>query len=147
MDVLALITKHEGSRDMPYRDPRGFLTVGVGHNLDAHPLPGEIYPMSPARIQEVLANDMQAVVLGLNNDLPWVGQLDEVRQAVLYDLGFNLGDSGLEKFHHTLACVEAGDWQGAHDNLLASEPWATQVGPRAQEDATMLLTGQWPDAS
>ena len=66
---------------------------------------------------------------------------------MLYDLGFNLGDSGLEKFHHTLACVEAGDWQGAHDNLLASEPWATQVGPRAQEDATMLLTGQWPDAS
>lgn len=146
MTVLDLIQKHEGAVPSPYHDDRGILTVGIGHNLQAHPLPGGTeYPLTEQQMQDLLSADLQAVIIGLNQDLPWVGQLDEVRQAVLYDLGFNLGDSGLEKFRHTLASIEAQDWQGAHDNLIASEPWATEVGPRAAEDAKMLLTGLWPD--
>lgn len=145
MTVIDLIINHEKSVPIPYLDSEGIRTVGVGHNLEAHPLSGETYPMAPDRIREVLSADLQTVVMGLGQNLPWMQTLDEVRQAVLIDLGFNLGVAGLLRFRHTLACVEAHDWQGAHDNLLASEPWASQVGPRAVEDANMMLTGLWPD--
>ena len=144
MTVLDLITKHEGSVASPYLDSLGIQTVGVGHNLKASPLPGEVYPMSSERIQQVLAQDLQKVVLGLNTALPWLSQLDEVRQAVLYDMGFNMGVLGLLTFKNTLGCVEAGNWQAASDGMLASK-WASQVRSRAVEDAQMMVSGQWPN--
>lgn len=142
--LLALITKHEGSVASPYLDSRGFQTVGVGHNLIAHPLPGESYPMSPERIQAVLADDLNQVVIALGAALPWLQEIDEVRQAVLIDMGFNLGVQGLLKWPNTLKAIQNGDWQTASDGMLGSL-WAKQVGIRAQEDATMMLTGAWPD--
>lgn len=143
MNVLDLISKHEGSSSTPYLDSRGIETVGVGHNLVANPLPGETYPMSPERIQEVLAQDLQIVVIGLTNALPWVSDLDPVRQAVLFDMAFNLGVEGLLKWPNTLRAVQEGRWQDAADSMMGSL-WANQVGPRAVEDAMMMETGEWP---
>ena len=142
--LLALIIKHEGSVATPYLDSRGILTVACGHNLVAHPLPGETYPMSPERIQAVLADDLNNVVVALGTALPWLQQLDEVRQAVLIDMGFNMGVLGLLRWPNTLKAVQGGKWQIAADGMLGSL-WAKQVGIRAQEDATMMLTGAWPD--
>jgi lysozyme len=142
--LLALITKHEGSVDEPYDDSRGILTVGIGHNLIANPLPGEVYPMSAARMQEVLADDLQNTIVPLEAALPWITDLDEVRQAVLIDMAFNLGVNGLLEFKHTLAAIQAADWPMASTMLLASQPWVSQVGARATEDAAMLLSGNWP---
>ena len=55
-----------------------------------------------------------------------------------------MGVADLLAFHNTLAAVAAGNWQAAHDGMLASK-WAGQVEARATEDATMMLTGQWPE--
>jgi lysozyme len=139
-----LIIKHEGSVPSPYTDTTGHQTVGVGHNLDASPLPGETYPMSQERILAVLAQDITNAQNALQAALPWFFTLSPVRAAVLMDMAFNMGLRTLLTFQHTLGCIEAGNWDAAAQGMLASL-WAKQVGPRATEDARMMVTGLWPD--
>jgi lysozyme len=146
--VWDLIIRHEGVRLRPYVDATGHRTIGVGHNLDVHPLAADFYradgSISPATCDEILGYDIAAVVGALQSKLaPWYQTLDEVRQAVLIDMGFNLGVAGLLTFAHTLGCVSAGNYESAAASMLASK-WATQVGPRATEDAAMMSSGLWP---
>ena len=82
--------------------------------------------------------------------LPWVTQLNEVRQRVLVDMAFNMGIVGLLSFKRTLATIQAGDYQQAATMMLDSR-WAGQVGQRAERLAHMMVTGKdprelWPPA-
>jgi lysozyme len=144
MTLEDLLIKHEGSVPSPYADTMGHQTVGVGHNLDSSPLPGEAYPMSQERILEVLAQDIVDAQDELHAALPWVAALDPVRKAVLTDMAFNMGIRTLLTFHHTLGFIESGEWIAAAQGMLESL-WANQVGIRATEDARMMVTGLWPD--
>lgn len=42
MTICEFIEKHEGRQNKPYKCPAGFNTIGVGWNIDAHPLPERI---------------------------------------------------------------------------------------------------------
>jgi lysozyme len=55
---------------------------------------------------------------------------------------FNLGINGLLQFHGTLQAVADGDYDQAAECMLASL-WASQVGRRALELATMMRSGEW----
>lgn len=70
-------------------------------------------------------------------------RLNEPRRAVLVDLCFNPGPTKLAGFHHMISAIQAGDWQTAHDELLDSA-YAGQVHSRADTNALVLLTGEWP---
>lgn len=70
--------------------------------------------------------------------------LNECRRAVLADMAFNIGKSRLQGFHHMLDAVRMNDWQRAHDELLDSQ-YAMQVKSRADTNAAVLLTGEWPN--
>ncbi len=59
-------------------------------------------------------------------------------QAVLIDLVFNVGASKLSKWTHTMGSFRTKDWKGAAANLRITEPWYTQVGPRAQRNIALL---------
>jgi lysozyme len=73
----------------------------------------------------------------------WSG-LNEQRRAVLTDLAFQMGGEGLAGFTHMLAAVKAADWAGAKAHMLKSE-YAKQTPSRAETNAQMILTGEWPD--
>jgi lysozyme len=122
----------EGRRRLPYKDSKGLTTIGVGINLDAG--------LDDEEIDWLLAHRLERVETALSA-LSWYGPLNDVRKSVFLDLGFNMGVSTLLAFHNTLAAVQAGNWQAAHDGLLASK-WHTDVGDRrALPLAQMLLTG------
>jgi len=40
-EAVQRLTLHEGIRLQPYRCPKGYLTIGVGRNLDTNPLTPE----------------------------------------------------------------------------------------------------------
>jgi lysozyme len=136
LTVSDLIAKHEGTRLFPYTDTVGKLTIGVGRNLTD-------VGISQDEADTLLTNDLDRARTGIAEAWPPFVQLDEVRQAVIEDMAFNMGVERLLGFHGTLAAIASGNWQAAHDGMLASK-WAGQVGARAIEDATMMLTGQWP---
>jgi lysozyme len=149
MTVKDLITRHEGRKRWSYRDQDGHWTIGVGHNLDADPLPPELYEpdgsLSDATIDEVLEDDISNATVAVRRLCdPWYLNIDAVRQAVLIDMAFEMGFEGLRSFQQFLGCVAATNYAAASEAMMASL-WATkQVPTRAAEDALMMRTGAWP---
>ena len=135
-ELLALVRRHEGLRLLPYRDTRGILTIGYGHNLTE--------PIAAEAAELQLKHDVEAIahqVAGVVGDDVWP-QLAPARQAVLIDIGF-MGPAKLARFEKMIAAIRRGAWQTAHDEVLNSQ-WAIEVKQeRASRDADMLLTGEW----
>jgi lysozyme len=111
----------------------GHATVGIGRALD-------VRGISQAEAEYLLQNDIAEESEALLNVLPWVKDLDPVRHAVLLNMAFNLGTTGLLAFHETLSKIQAADWEGAAADMLASH-WATEVGARATRLAERMRTG------
>ena len=140
MTAADLIKRHEGLRLRPYTCTSGRLTIGWGRNLDdngiteaeAEMMFGEDYARAEREAESLMGQQWR--------------RLDEVRQAVLIDMAFNLGGAGLAKFRNTLAAVRRGAWHQAAVEMQDSR-WARQVGHRASRLATMMQTGQWPKES
>lgn len=136
MNVYDLIRQHEGLRLKPYRCTAGKLTIGYGHNLDDNGI-------SERQADDLLLNDLVDVEEELLCNLKRFEELDEIRQAVLLDMSFNLGWPRLSGFKKTLAYMEAGDYKNAAHEMLDSQ-WARQVGERANRLSRMMETGEWP---
>lgn len=125
---------HEGYARVPYVDTVGIATGGIGRNFNAHPFSDDL-------IDEWYEEDVAEAIEGLDRHLPWWRSLTEVRQRVLIDMAFNLGITGLLGFHRTLACVEAGDWEGAASGMEGSK-WYRQVKGRGKRLCHMMRTGE-----
>lgn len=128
----------EGFRSAAYQDSMGFWTIGVGRLIDARKGGG----ISPEEALFLLGNDIAAKERELDARIPWWRQETEVRQRVMLDLAFNLGVAGLLNFRITLQSWKEGRYEEAADELESSQPWASQVGRRANRLAEMLRTGK-----
>lgn len=135
------IKRDEGCRLEAYPDPLSHAepyTIGYGHTGGIKP--GEKWTQEQA--DDALANDIAKVKAELTQHLSWWQEdLDDLRQDVLVNMGFNMGVPGLMKFVNTLSSIRAHEWQRAHDGMLQSA-WARQVGRRAQRLAQQMLTGE-----
>lgn len=126
---------------VPGRTVRGHVTVGYGRALDRKGL-------SPAEADFLLANDLNdshAYGRAFLGDAAW-DRLNDARKAALMDMAHNLGQGGLGKFALFREAVVEGNWQRAHDEVLASR-YAKQVKGRAIEIAMIWLTGEPPGAA
>ena len=135
--LQAELIRDEALRQRMYVDTVGKHTIGVGHNLDAKPI-------SQRAALVILEDDVADVLAELDAALPWWRELNEVRQRVLINMGFNLGVPGLLAFHNALSAAQAGNYVAAANEMLNSK-WATQVGERAQRLAKMMATGEEPE--
>lgn len=127
------LIRDEAMKLKPYRDSVGKLSIGVGRNLDD-------VGISQIEAAQMLDSDIRRTADALDKALPWWRGLDEVRQRVLLNMAFNMGVAGLLGFKHTLADVQAGNYDFAAAGMLASK-WAGQVGDRAQRLANMMMKG------
>lgn len=130
----AMLTRHEGRRQIAYKDSVGIWTVGVGHNLQV--------PISDDAIDVILADDLRNVEAALDTHLPWWRSEGWPRQLALVDLCFNLGTERLLQFRNTLSAWSKGDYEGAAQGLIASK-WYTQVGNRGPA-VVQMVRGTWP---
>lgn len=148
MDLTLLdaeLRRDEGVRYIPYNDNRGIPTVGVGHNLQAVPLPsGWSYPLTDDQVDSLLGHDLIVTFAGLDLHHPWWRQMDEVRQRVLANIAFNLGETRLDGFVNTLRAMQTGNYIGAAAGMEASA-WYHQVGARAERLTDAMRTGVMPN--
>lgn len=135
MDLIAQLRRDEGLRLKPYRDSVGKLTIGIGRNLDD-------VGISEAEAEQLLQNDIDRTKTALYAAFPWVSQLDAVRQAVLFNMAFNMGVEALKNFTITLGHVQRAEFKEAAAAMMKSL-WATQVPARAGRLATQMETGVW----
>jgi lysozyme len=146
--LYAELRRDEAVRRWPYKDtstpPRS--TVGVGHNLDALPLPaGWTYPLSDAQITQLLMADVGSTFHQLDAYLPWWRTLSEVRQRVIANMCFNLGIARLLGFKKALSAMQIQDWSTSAAEMKDST-WYGQVKDRAVRLCGAMLTDVMPTA-
>ena len=137
MNVVDLIKEHEGVRLYPYVCPAGFVTLGAGRNIETRGI-------SEDESDYMLANDIRQCRGWLTATYSWFTALDEVRQAAMVDLIYNLGADGLAKFVKFLAAMGRSDWPKAGAELKNSD-WFGQVGRRGPRVISMIERGLWPE--
>jgi lysozyme len=139
--LIAELRRDEGVRYSVYKDTKGIDTVGVGHNLQAKPMPaGWKCPLNDTQVNSLLDDDLEDVFHDLDRNLPWWTDLTDMRQRVLANLCFNMGITRLLGFKKALIAMRQGKFSTAADELLDST-WATQVKGRATRLADMMRKG------
>jgi len=161
VNIFEQLRRDEGCVLHAYLDTLGFWTIGDGQLIDprkgATPPPEMTWPDGPGNItvnctitQDVadrLLNESVAKTQAqMDKMMPWWQKLDEVRQAVLLNMAFNLGVDGLMRFYRTISLVQAGLYEAAGQHMLQL-PWAYEVGnkpgQRADRLAQQMSTGVW----
>jgi lysozyme len=139
--LIAELRRDEGVRYVVYKDTKGIDTTGVGHNLQAKPLPaGWKYPLNDVQVNALLDDDLEDVFHDLDRFLPWWRDLNDVRQRVMANLCFNMGITRLLGFVRALTAARQGKYGASADELLNST-WAGQVKGRAVRLADMMRKG------
>lgn len=140
MNAEGLLVFEEGRRNVAYPDSRGIPTNGIGHK-DASMIIG-VTTWSDAKVDQTFADDFAHARDGIAASLPWFRQLDEVRQAYVVSMAFQMGVHGVLEFHHTLAAIAAQRWVEAAQGIRSSD-WHEQTKGRAERCEKAILTGQW----
>jgi len=125
---------HEGVEKFPYKCTAGYLTIGVGRNIEERGLLDD-------EIDFLLDNDIEVVMNEVAVTFDWFFDLSEIRQRVVADMIFNLGLPRFKQFKNMIAALEAGDWTEASNQMMDSK-WAQQVGLRASRLAEMMETDE-----
>ena len=127
------LERHEGRRLKVYRCTAGYLTIGVGRNLEGRGITND-------EADYLLDHDIDLCIAGLEARYAWFTGLDAVRQRAMVDLAFNLGLAGLATFRKCLAAMARTDYDAAA-NELHDSAWFTQVGVRGPRIVGMVRTG------
>lgn len=111
----------ESAKRKMYRCPTGFLTIGVGHNL-------EQMPISERAIKVILEDDIELIKMELtysikNNFSISLKDLSPVRQEILINMAFNMGVPRLLKFKKTFAFIKKSQFVKASVEMLDSAWW------------------------
>jgi|TARA_R110000772_G_scaffold256291_1_gene372783 lysozyme len=134
-EIKQMLIKHEGMVCSPYKCSEGFLTLGVGRNLDANGI-------SEDEAMYLLDNDIKRVIESLNKNWgAWMTQPSKARMVSI-DCTFQMGITGWMAFRHTRALMEMGCWLEASEEILRSK-YAIQTPSRAAYNSRQLaLCGQ-----
>ena len=118
-----------------YECPAGHMTIGHGHNLEAHGLP-------PRMATELLNMQLAEVKKECSEKVKGWESLNSARTSVLIDMNFNMGWTTLSKFKKFLSAVESGDYEKAAKEMKDSN-WYRQVGLRAEILHKMMQSGTY----
>lgn len=143
--ALDLIRSHEGCRLKAYVDTEGKWTIGWGRCVPGI-RSGDTCTQEQADAwldEAVRSAGSAAARVCQQAGIDWPA-LGEVRQAVLVDMAYQLGERGLSAFRNMLAGIRDGMWIAASSHGLDSL-WARQTPKRARQNMSMLMTGEWPE--
>lgn len=147
LNLRQLLFKHEGRRNKPYKCTGGATTIGVGWNMDAHPLPADIqtYLARRGRITENMIDRLLDISMErADNDcrklFPDFDNFSEGRRMALTDFLFQLGYTKARRFVKSIALINAGQWEDAAAEMLESD-WARQTKNRADAITSMIEEG------
>ncbi len=149
-EAVQRLSMHEGIRLQAYRCPAGYLTIGIGRNLETNPITAEEERVigdwkrgiTKNAAFYLLRNDIARVEKGCRAHIPFFDKLDDERRYALLDMAFNLGIAGLLKFKKMLSYLGVGNYRQAAVECLASK-YAKDTGRRAERIAKTIETGRF----
>ncbi len=135
-DLKARIKKHEGFRDVMYKDSLGFATIGYGHLI----LPTDDFvdgkQYSKEVLDEVFDKDFQNALDNANKLMSGYDLVDQAKE-VICEMVFQLGIGGVSKFKNMWKALEEGDYYTASQEMLDSR-WARQTPKRAEDLSNIM---------
>lgn len=149
-ETIQRLVLHEGVRLKPYKCRKGYLTIGVGRNLETNPLTNAeeqvcgdyMHGITKNAAFYLLRNDIKRVETECKKRIAIWESLDDERQYALLDMAFNIGIHGLLQFKKMLSFLGVGNYRQAAEECLNSK-YAKDVGQRAVRIANTIKTGRF----
>ena len=138
--IMNLIEQHEGVRYRPYKDTRGFWTVGIGHYIGKY-LPSDMNrQFSKEEVMDMFKADYAKHKQAAER-IPNFNKLNMQGKAALIDMTFNMGPHWWEKWPTFTKDMRNDNIPAAMNDLRYSK-WYTEVGNRARQDVALLGTNK-----
>jgi lysozyme len=153
MNMMKILGREEGFRNVPYLCSEGFVTIGFGTKLHkSKGLDPEDFPIRVSRgmaeewlHSEVALKDVKLMRSPMGNVH---FHLDDDRRAIIISMAYQMGTSGVLRFKNMWSALKAGDYNLAADEMLDSR-WAAQTPERAGRHARVMrgerLSNVYPD--
>jgi lysozyme len=142
--LRAMLQRHEGYRKTAYKCPAGHLTIGIGHNIDANPLPENIQKhlglygyITDRMIERLFQGDIETATEACKRLYPELYSFSVDRRNALIDFVFNVGEATAREFVNTNKAINDERWQDAANGIRKSA-YYRQVGKRGEEIARMI---------
>jgi len=116
------LKEHEGFKGMPYDDSLGYPTIGFGTKL----------PLNEDEAELLLKHRLKQKKDELIEAMPFVYNLPDDKQRVLYEMSYQLGVGGVLLFKRMWRALKSGDFESASIEMLDSK-WAVQTPQRAKK--------------
>ena len=124
-DLLEKIKHHEGFVEHVYDDSLGIPTIGYGFAIKDLVLDEDI-------AEEILIRKLEKLKRNANARFQWLEDMPQEVQAVVLNMCYQLGVTGVSKFRKAISALQEGDWDEAANEMLDSL-WARQTPNRATE--------------
>ena len=153
-----MIKEHEGLKLKVYKDTKGLLTVGYGHQIDADS------PLDIRSLKEgdVISQERADQLFDMDFDdhsnaakqIPGFFKATKKQQAGLIDLTFNMGPNWYKSFPNFVKAFDEGDYQEAAKQLEYADPinrpgvksgYVKDVGSRRSTPIIDLIGGKGID--
>lgn len=132
--LLPHLKKEEGWRPYAYKDSKGYWTIGYGRLIDE--AKGGRITLDEG--EYLLMNDIQRIETELMAAIPWMKELNGVRQAILVSMSYQMGVNGLMGFNNTLKHVKSGQFAAAGTHMRASK-WHREDSPERAFRMSMAM--------
>ena len=135
--LIESVKKHEGYRDVVYRDTLNKRTVGFGHLcVEDHWEDGKKYDKK--YLEDILKEDLQYAINqgeGMCKDL----KISDDAKFLIIEMIYQLGSAGVQKFRNMWSALaeDPPNYFEAHVQMLDSR-WAKQTPGRAAEMAEKM---------
>ena len=116
INIEKMIRFEEGLKLQAYLCSEGFLTCGIGHNLESDPaldiLKRQVKlneKITEQESQSLFSRDLQRTAIQIKKNIKNFDKLDKNYQAVLINMGFQMGVTRLLQFKNMLAAMAKDD--------------------------------------
>ena len=129
-DMVKLLKREEGFSSIPYKDTRGYWTIGYGHRCSPNTA-----PMTKTDATDILMRDIrhaEEAVYGIIGE----HHPDEV-VLVVTAMIFQMGEDGVRDFKRMIHHIRAHNYEAAAVCMLHSD-WAKQTPARCRRMAAIM---------
>ena len=132
MNAVDKVAMEEGFEGMMYDCPAGKKTIGFGMNLETTAIPKYIAKLW-----------LKALIMEIEGDLnryDWFTHMNVTRRAVIVDMVYQMGLSGVLKFKNMIRALDDRNYKLAAVEMLDSN-YSRQTPNRANRNAELMHQG------
>ena len=129
-NLIKAVKLSEGFRDKVYKCTEGYDTIGYGFAIKDLIMDEDI-------AETILERKLTSLIKRIHAKFPFVEDLPEEAQEVVYEMCYKLGLAGFSKFKKTIQFLRLGNYEACSSEMLDSR-WARQTPNRAKRLSNVI---------